>query len=515
VLEARPWRALTRLFAPLRPITCHRLGRLNSTTSHKGAPSVARRLALVCTTVVLAGAVGIFLPASANATVTHSSEPAVNDACWSSPCGTGGHAFSDLLSGVASWGGALGPFGGTVTKLGMDSEVIPLPWLVNGLGTIVLGPTAFATGWKIGTTLNAKWFHIQGVGLGTTAGAPAAVDTTSWTKEFNGGLNGFWPDNGYYLSMHVASGSYRVFFNCEAANVTNKANCAAPYASLNEADAAYSYSQTFGAGALKAVTTACPSFCTGTFTYYAIYLSPEDFKRALVTDQPLQPYTSQPSGIQTGWATHGGCGTVTTACAFGTGALNPTPLKDPAQLLADGLSEEDRHKIDCELDPADYVCPEVTADGSGYSSSGGYRHSDGGVVTGPDEEECKFHSDIGGRTLWEQVHEQASEFYDEACEEAWQALKDEGLVDADGYPSELARFSPRKIMSGQYIDNQVVQDAFDANGPPEDWWKVKSRIIRTSSGRDVELHWYQKIAGEDIPSVYLGRDYFAVFMENF
>ncbi len=475
-----------------------------------GRRAALRRVALLLSACALAAAIALSVPCSASAYV-HSFEPVTTDACWATACGAGGDAFASLLSGTADWGDTTS-FESSLTKLETAAEVLPKYELVGALGTIALGADAFAVGWKIGTTINARWLHLAGIGLGTTAGAPASITGFNFIRRLNGGLNTFWPEDGWYLYLSFSGGSsYAVFKNCHAANVTNVSMCVSPYASLSQADAAYSFAQAFNGGTLKPVSHACPAYCTGTTTDYAIEISVADMQNKLVVDQGLQAFTGQTSGIQTGWAVHGGCGVLTTACAFNTGPSNPTPQEGAAQTTGDGFDDANRNRINCELDPADWACPEPAAGGSGYSSSGGWRGSDGGVITGPNEYNCKFDDGLGGRDLWNMLREGNEAAYDEACEEAWNALKAAEKIDADGYPSPTARFNPRKIMRGDSLGNQDLKDTLSNNGPLDEWWKVGSYDVETTNG-PAEAHWYQKLTSGDL---YLTEDYFVIFKELF
>jgi hypothetical protein len=458
--------------------------------------ATTRRLAFLAVVVALAAVVGVF-PPKANAFV-HVSEPVVETACWATACpGGDGVAFVDLLNGNYTWG-SIDPIRKPLMELEEAAQVLPKPRWIPALTTVVLSLEAFEIGWKIGSTVNTKWLHIAGVGLGTFQ-TQSALRGVRWRYITAPASCSQTLGSGYYLEWYDGAN-----WNCGATDITTGTNCPpwSTFAQQRWADYLSRVASTSGETVVNG-TSGCGA------SSYVFMKTPAQYDDAYELDEALQPLTGQPFGIWTGWADPAsGAGVTKTAPGYGSGPTNPQPQAGPTQTTADGFPDEERHRVDCELDPAHYACPEPAAGGSGWSSSGGWRGSDGGVITGPNEYNCKFDDDLGGLALWQSLRAENPAAYDEACEEAWNALKAAGHIDADGYPSAAARVAPRRLIRGEYLTNETVVEGLTADGSQiTEWAKVSSPEIETSSA-PAEAHWYQKTADQ---TVWLERDYFVIF----
>jgi hypothetical protein len=105
----------------------------------------------------------------------------ISAANWSSPPPTGGCGVLSVISGdcsvpsdafsPGSGGMTLDPVDGDALSIVQEgAEVLPAFSTLSALSTLVLAAGAFQLGWHIGSTVNNKWLHLYGVGLGDTSG---------------------------------------------------------------------------------------------------------------------------------------------------------------------------------------------------------------------------------------------------------------------------------------------------------------------------------------------------------
>jgi hypothetical protein len=318
----------------------------------------ARRLAFAVIASAIAAIVGIS-PPTASAYV-HTAEPIVQTACWATACpGGDGVAFVELLNGNYSWG-SLGPLQKPLIELEQAAEVLPKPQWVPALNTVVLGATAFAVGWKIGTTLNTKWLHIAGVGLGTFE-TQSALKNVKWSRLEAGASCTQALGAGYYLHWYDGTN-----WNCGATDPNSGTNCPTPSTFSQQRWANYlsMVASTPGETAING-TSGCGA------ASYVFKKTPAQYDDAFEMDQALQALIGQAFGIWTGWADPAsGAGISKTAPNYGSGPTNPQPQAGPAQTTADGLPDGDRNGVNCRLDHS-YDCPTASPDGTTWTDPGG------------------------------------------------------------------------------------------------------------------------------------------------
>ena len=104
---------------------------------------------------------------------------------------------------------------------------------------------------------------------------------------------------------------------------------------------------------------------------------------------------------------------------------------------------------------------------------------------------------------------------DDECAEAWSILKDAGLLDDLGNPTELLRETAHEIIRGDQLKNQAVKDAMlqrDQGSTLQQWWKMSSDLFTTAEGHPFELHFYRNVIdGAEI----LDLDFHVVFKTVF
>jgi hypothetical protein len=154
-------------------------------------------------TVALAVAAAFIRTASASATTTPTLSPWQAETCFTSACvwspstgayvaGGDGVSITSYIEGGGSWGGNVAKIvdqSGTIETEAAD--VLPAFETVPGLQTMALGAVAFGFGWKIGSTINTKWLHLAGVGLGLKSG-PATDAHWVYSESFAGVLPPGW-----------------------------------------------------------------------------------------------------------------------------------------------------------------------------------------------------------------------------------------------------------------------------------------------------------------------------------
>jgi hypothetical protein len=339
--------------------------------------------------VVLVSAAVIAL-ATASAAAAFVNDP-VSTGTWST-APSGGCSVVGLIGGDCALPPEdFGPDGSLNTsdalataELETSAEVIPRLATVPALDTIILGTAAFSVGWEIGSTINHKWLHLFGVGLGNTQNVPASVTQVAWMKETRAPITcgtgcSYGNPAGRALNYWVSGTQYEFFHpGCET-----DLNCS----SLNQALAQ----------AAAAVSSSASLYCNGIFYIghnTCVWLIPEtSFPGALVQDKPLQPYTGQSSSISTGWANPStGAGVTTTAPAFNSGPTNPLPCVfmsgatsclnggspsgqytlPPQPSNGDsGYSDPNANHIRHDIDPQNWADPPNLEGGPEWSGTGG------------------------------------------------------------------------------------------------------------------------------------------------
>lgn len=210
-----------------------------------------------------------------------------------------------------------------ITEVETGSKIIPVFRSLSALRAISLTASGFAAGWQIGSLLNEKWFHIAGVGLGTTASVPSATTALTWRYGTPGGyptsganVSPFKADqnnssvtvgkepSGWYLygtntGCSISNAPLQIFTS--GAGALGTPNC---WESASSAafSALGSSAQLIDEGAIQGTSSANVNRAS------LIYIPEASISTALVTDQPIQPYTGQASTITTAWPTPGGQG---------------------------------------------------------------------------------------------------------------------------------------------------------------------------------------------------------------
>jgi hypothetical protein len=376
---------------------------------------VSRLFVLAVLAVAVVLVVGSAAPSASALTPTV--EPWQSDTCFTSACqwsptqntyvpGGDGVSINDYTGG--SWGD-LQPIQRTTTTLeAVAEEEIPAFEWVPALQSVALGLTAFDVGWKIGSTLNTKWFHIEGVGLGTTTDE-VSVGSQHTTFHAARTITGFSTQQpaGWYFSAASGGSSYDSWWlstpdpnYCDPLGGWTCAQQAASYSAGEKAvwTAANTWLAHSSGIKLRLVETNCVThfqFCEDYYTFYV------PVPEALHANQPLQTYTGQPFGIGTGWPVAGGCGETSVTCPYPGSQTNPMPSipKLRCQLSGDaadcaagaphtcvagdgsgffggagstgcGLGQGPSDELNCLADPLDYICPSLNGTGTGYSGRG-------------------------------------------------------------------------------------------------------------------------------------------------
>jgi hypothetical protein len=305
------------------------------------------KIALLLTLATLAGVLSVSVPsASALTPPGFSPDPLSWWAVENSPlqgCVTGianvgglcaggdGHSIYDVMQNVKSYITPAAPTVPTsplppevspaITEIEVGTKVLPALSLVSALRSISIGVGGFSAGWVIGSTLNEKWLHIAGVGLGTTAAVPSANTNIKWVYENPNPLSGMTQTPQYVLSdgsagTRLPAGWYLFHDNagCSTTNV--------PFRILTNEEGGFSSTpscdQAAGAAAIPSMG-ASGSFIDAGWTsgsgtvrgQTSIYYIPQaNMPSALVTDQPMQNYVGQPFTLTTAWPTPGAQGDV-------------------------------------------------------------------------------------------------------------------------------------------------------------------------------------------------------------
>jgi hypothetical protein len=342
--------------------------------------------------------------ASAAASVA---DPLSSAADWST-APSGGYSISDAVSGsipidAFDPGGVLipGPWGPATSSAEAASEVIPLVDTIPAMQAVVIGLTAFGVGWEIGSTVNTKWLHLGGVGLGTMTGAPTGI-TGFGFRYVSTGLGGYYgqSDSGYQLRL-CTSGAYPC--NTYASIfVKPGTGSSCPDSTSQPCNAEWSFITArypFGPQSTGPYISTGPVTSFG--AHYAVVIDEPEIPSTFPIDQPLQPFTNQPVNITSGWPTPGGPGTVpgTTAPPLNGGTTNPHPCFNAngartctgsptndnpnGTPLIPGIGGDpiygnpNNNQYRCLIDPTNWACPTVGDDGS-------WDRSGGPLITMPD-----------------------------------------------------------------------------------------------------------------------------------
>lgn len=145
-----------------------------------------------------------------------------------------------------------------------------------------------------------------------------------------------------------------------------------------------------------------------------------------------------------------------------------------------------------------------------FSSSAGYGGANGGggdSTTTSDPHECDWH-DYGSPPFWKDSYNLYPDFYQAACDEAWEDAITAGLVDAaSGQPTGWVDTAEIAIR-GKYFTNPSLIDALESDGSNvTDWAKIRSPEFNTANG-PAEIHVYKNVATGNI---YTGMDFKVVF----
>jgi hypothetical protein len=352
---------------------------------------VAACALLACGLVVLIGA--------PRASAVPTSQPWQSDACWSSACtwsstqgtyvaGGDGTSISSYMSG--SWGSNINSIiqETAATAEAEAADELPLLQTLPGLQTIVLGSAAFSFGWAIGSTINTKWLHLGGVGLGTTAATDGLwVTGFRWVHIPADTTHGF-PSGWLWEYFDTWGNTWQRFWYPEMTS-----SCSRIWYAQTQA------AQNFdGHGTIYSWGT--QSLCGMTMTTVERLIPDAAMPANLIVDL-FQAYSGQPFTGLSGWKVPGGCGDTSTACPYPGSQTNPAPsaTKLRCELSGDsaycgsgcpaiavvpdgtgffggagscgtGLGSGAEGDMNCIADPLDFICPSTTSDGKKYSTSG-------------------------------------------------------------------------------------------------------------------------------------------------
>jgi hypothetical protein len=360
------------------------------------------RFALLVAVLLLAAVCSSVRAGSASATPTLA--PWQSDVCFTNACvwspasgnyvaGGDGVSIESYLKGSGSWGGNVAKVIGNAGTIEAEAaDVLPAFRMLPALQTIALGATAFSIGWKIGSTINTKWLHLEGVGLGTAEALGFVVSEHMYHTVSTANLSsyGVYEPDGLVLMFDLSDGQLRS--DLVDPNNHGTTPCGAGTVCLSMWTIAHhQWSQFIHAGAVNSFGA-----------HSEVIIPGSQIPSVLHIDQGLQPYTGQPSGMSSGWKVNGGCGDTTPACAYPGSQPNPVPSAPRlrCQLSGDvadcgasapricvgsdfsglfggagssgcGLGAGPQGTLNCLADPVDYFCPGTSGDGSSYSSGGG------------------------------------------------------------------------------------------------------------------------------------------------
>jgi hypothetical protein len=267
--------------------------------------------------------------------------PTIDSSNWNGNGSTGD--LSQYVLGNRGFnrrGTTSGPFtweGKGLFKLQEGTGTLPLLRTLTVLNTIALSATAFQLGWKIGSTLNTKWLHLAGVGLGTNSASTActggssamtghyAYDATGIAGTSVAGVPGWQFDETDSACAGGFKQDYKHITSCTGAG----GSC-----TQAELDAQHeqAWIETLAGSWVTDGGGCAPDGC-----FFYRYVTEAQMEGALSPDQPLQPWTSQPAGVSTGWRTAGGCGDTTNACSYPGSQANPAGLtgSGPVAIITD------------------------------------------------------------------------------------------------------------------------------------------------------------------------------------
>lgn len=204
----------------------------------------------------------------------------------------------------------------TLDSIETASEVLPALSTISALGTISLGVGAFTVGWHIGNSLNNKWLHLDGAGLGTSSGDPgtgAIVTSPEWFLRSTTGA--------YATPAWAAMEKY----SCNGQNygliLTAWFNIAPGTPEACYSAAKKNFEASNGSkGKWVYVSTQYGSVGQKLYDSYAWVIDASAMpKLGLVQDEPMQPYTGQTTTLSTGWANPAtGAGVTSTAPSYGS-----------------------------------------------------------------------------------------------------------------------------------------------------------------------------------------------------
>jgi hypothetical protein len=353
-------------------------------------------LALLMTGVLLA-----FSGASAQA-LNLPFDPLTHGTCWVTTChssggslvsGGDGTSVKNFITGTGLDGPTATSMDSTYTKVLTDTEVLPALETVPAFTTITLGVAAFAVGWKIGSTLNSKWLHIAGVGLGRQDTLMTQAITGDWAfcaemSTCSGFIGSGASGPGWKLELSANGGGLSSNYDSN------------PAVSL-ALQAKAAWVATYASGSGTDITLGSDGFGGNLHVRYIPYAV---MASRLNVDQPLQPFVAQtPVTISTAWPVKGGAGTCTSpgigctaAGAFPgsqtdpqiclytttltcgdpgvTGLTNVTLSPQPLTADPDG-TDPSQNALRCATDPADFTCP-VSNGSGGWTSNGGLKTAD-------------------------------------------------------------------------------------------------------------------------------------------
>lgn len=277
------------------------------------------------------------------------------------------------------------------------AEVLPAFSTLSALSTLVLAAGAFQLGWHIGTTVNNKWLHLYGVGLGDTSGFSTGGGT---------------------MSVSAAKWVYR----------TTTVTCGTGCTFNNPAGWVLTYFQQYGNAWNMGYYPGCygDTLCPGT-TYWAdqgvesieakaphavvytmtgcsscvidghvpaiLEIPTQGMNHSVIADQPLQPYTGQSSDISSGWASPStGAGVTSPAPGFNGTPQSPQPcvLISGTLTCLNGGSPSSAYSLPNEqgdgdpgyqdpatnlirhvVDPSEWLHPPKSDDGTDFTGTGG------------------------------------------------------------------------------------------------------------------------------------------------
>lgn len=432
------------------------------------------------------------------------------------------------------------------------------------VGTIGLGVTAFELGWLIGRTIDERWLHISSSmtsgkntsGNGGCNGWTIAAKQFTWSPP---AAPGYWlltfeswrPDgtpNGnstvWPPTTNPCSGSYQAAAQNLPGGPATVNDASVWVATEAQMDAALSVvdvpyvNQPYGMATtwtvptmteavLQAIRDAITAEGTAFINEVNAALDPTTWQRPLPTSTPVGSIPADNGGpLLVEW-------------------LAPDPQETYADYLArlrqagwvgnalvESLAPDEADHtvrlggVPCTSQAIGSVVPR-TAPTTFYvnptvplsSASGAGGGSCGGGFATPAAGKCKFNDAISSdmnRGSWEGTQAAwGSYVLDAECDEAWQILRDLGLVDAQGIVTQDGVSAARDLATR--IANPIIREILPNHGLPiEDWKKVSIKDfmgmpLQTDAGHRFELHFYRDEAGNQ----YTGRDFHVVFQDWF